>query len=146
MPTYQVTYELQDAYGRKTRKRFETISSIADHAAAVAAANTLAVALADLTELDILAHNVSLRTIYSDSVVAGANKDEGVTLTLQKADNYNAAIKVPGPINAIFNADGSVDLSNAIVTAFVNEFLVGADFTFSDGEQANSLVSGRLDK
>lgn len=146
MPIYNVTYEMVDDYGRKTTKRFETIATMADHPAAVAAAAALATDLANLTELDILAYSVSQRIVYTDTVVSGANKDEGVTLVLRKEDNFNGVIKVPGPINSIFNTDGTVDLTDAAVTAFVSNFLSSADFTFSDGEQATVLLSGSLDK
>jgi hypothetical protein len=55
-------------------------------------------------------------------------------------------LKVPGPINAIFNADGTVNLTHAAVAAFVANFLTGGDFTFSDGEQATAVIRGTLDK
>lgn len=146
MPTYKVTFEMVDAYGRAASKTFETVSSMADETAALAAAASLATALANLTELDILAYSVGQRIVYTDTADAGANRDEGVTFTLRKADNYKAPIKVPGPVNSIFDIAGNVDLTDGIVTAFINNFLTGASFTFSDGEQASAVVSGTLDK
>lgn len=146
MPAYTVTFELVDAYQRQTRKTFETVDTIADETAALAAAAALATDLANLTEADILAYHVSQRVVYTDTVTAGANIDEGVTFSLRKVDNFKAPIKVPAPINSIFQADGSVNLSDAAVTAFIANFLTGGDFTFSDGEQASALLSGRLDK
>lgn len=146
MPTFTVSYELVDFYKRKGTKRYETTATMTDFAAAQAAAAALATDLANITEMEILAYSVGERTVYSDSVISGANKDEGVTFTMRKLDNQNAALKVPAPINAIFNEDGTVDLLDAAVTAYVANFMSGADFTFSDGEQASQLVSGRLDK
>lgn len=146
MPEYRVAVDLVDAYERSARKEFYTVSTMADHASAVAAAASLMSDLANLTELRILSYTVGERTVYTDTVDAGANKDEGVTLTMRKSNNYKDSIKVPGPINAIFNADGTVDLTDAAVTAFVANFLTGGDFTFSDGEQATELVKGVLDK
>lgn len=145
MPTYDVRFEMLDAYNRRASKTFQTVD-LADEAAALAAAAGLATDLANLTELDILAYNVSQRVVYTDTVTAGANRDEGVTFTLRKVDNYNDDLKVPGPINAIFDANGNVDPVNAAVAAFISNFLTGGDFTFSDGEQATALVKGTLDK
>lgn len=145
MPAYSVMFELIDDYNRKTRKTFETVPTTADEAAAQAAAAALATDLGNITEARILAYTVARRTVYTDSVTTGANRDEGAILSLRKEDNYLDAIRVPAPINAIFNADGTVDLANGAVTAFVANFLTGGDFTFSDGEQASELVSGYLE-
>lgn len=146
MPQFTVTYDMVDAYGRSARKTYETKATMADFAAASAAASALAADLAGLTEAEILSYTVALRSTYSDSVTTGANKDEGVTLVLRKEDNFKGVLRVPAPINAIFDAQGSVDITDAAVTAFVSNFLTGADFVFSDGEQASALLSGRLDK
>jgi hypothetical protein len=146
MPEFLVMYELEDAYHRKTRKTFATVDDMADFDAAVTAAGDLAADIAGLSELDVLAYTVSQRTAYTDTVTAGANKDEGVTFTMRKADNRNDDIKVPGPINAIFNTQGQADMANAAVTAFLANFLTGGDFTFSDGEQAIEAIKGTLDE
>ena len=145
MPNYQVSYELVDAYGRSGRKVFET-AVLADFPAALASASGLANDLANLTEMEILAYTVSQRVAYNDTVTPGANKDEGVTLVLRKEDNYKAVIKVPAPINSIFDGMGNADIVDAIVSAFASNFLTGGDFVFSDGEQASALLSGKLDK
>ena len=146
MPAYTVTFSLVDAYNRQTTKEFETVDTIADETEALAAAAALATDLANLTELRILSYAVGQRVVYTDTVTADANVDEGVTFSLRKEDNYKAPLKVPGPLNSIFQPDGSVILTNAAVTAFVANFLTGGDFTFSDGEQATELISGKLDK
>jgi len=146
MPVYEVSFEMVDAYQRSAKKAWETVSTIADETAALAAAAGLATDLGNLTELDILAYTVKQRVVYTDTVVAGANRDEGVTFQLRKADNFRGTIGVPGPINGIFNPDGTVILTDAAVAAFISNFLVGGDFTFSDGEQAVALLRGTLDK
>lgn len=146
MPSYEVVYSMEDAYGRPTTKTFQSVDTLADETAALAAAAGLATDLANLTEAVILSYSVKQRVPYTDSVDPGANKDEGVTFSIRKVDNFKDVIKVPAPINAIFNADGTVDLTNAAVTAFISNFLVGGDFTFSDGEQGSALLSGKLDE
>ena len=146
MPAFKVMYELVDDYERKFRKTFETVDTIADFDAAVVVAGDLAQDIAGLTEGRILAYTVSQRTVYTDVVTTGANRDEGVTFTLRKEDNQNDSIKMNAPINAIFNLDGTVNLTHAAVTAFIANFLTGGDFTFSDGEQADELLRGKLDE
>ncbi len=148
MPEYQVGVEMADDYGRVMRKSFNTISTMATHIAAVTAAAGLMVDLEALTEARVIAYTVALRTIESDTVTAGANKDEGITLSVRKEDGFKDTIKVPAPLNSVINADGTVDIADALVTNFYDNFETGGgEFTFSDGEQAESggLISGRLD-
>jgi len=146
MPKFNVTFELVDAYGRSARKSYETTESMADFSAAATAAAALAADLAGITEAEVLSYVISHRSTYSDSVTVGANRDEGATLVLRKEDNFKGVLRVPAPINAIFDAQGNVDITNSAVTNFVANFLSGADFVFSDGEQATAILSGKLDK
>lgn len=151
MTIFQVNVTLQDAYGRKTRKRFETEDiSGADEGAkfitALAAAVSLMTNLGALSEADILYYSVGTEITYTDTADAGANIDEGITLVASKDDNKQGVLKVPAPVNSVVNADGTVDLTDALVTAYVAEFQAGGEFTFSDGEKVVALISGRLDK
>lgn len=151
MTVFRVNVALQDAYGRKTRKTFETVDiSGADVGAEFLVANVAAAALmtdlAALTEAEILWFTCGLETTYTDSVVAGANIDEGITLVVDKADSKRGNLKVPAPINSVINADGTVDITDAAITAYVANFQAGGDFLFSDGEEVQNIISGRLDK
>jgi len=143
MADFEVTYTLEDAYQRVGTKRYDF--SAADHPTALTAALAMADDLAALTEMRILWYVVHTRVAYSDSVTAGANKDEGITLVVRTTDNEKAVLKVPGPMNAVINADGTVDITNALVSDYVDNFITG-DFTVSDGEDVTELLSGRLDK
>lgn len=149
MPIYGLYVEMVDAYNRPTSKRFES-TDLADYDAAAASAAALLTDLAVLTECRILASTVSERVAFTDAVTAGANKDEGVTFTLRLPDNKKDSLSVPGPINAIFDANGMVITSPSIpvaVTNFLDNFADGAgDWTFSDGEQWTEFVKGTLDK
>jgi hypothetical protein len=148
---YRITYVFRDAYGRKTRKLLETevISDVdlpTEFNTAAGYAAAMATALANLSEAELLWYTIAYEVVYADTVDAGANVDEGVTFVCEKGDGKNGVIKVAAPINAIFNVDGSVDLTDGVVTAFLNQFLVGGGFTFSDGENVTQILSGRLDK
>lgn len=151
MTVFTLSVTMMDAYGRTTRKLYKTedISGAdvgAEYLAAQGFATTFLTALGNLTEAEILYYNLGREVVYSDSVVAGANVDEGLTAVALKTNNKKVVIKVPAPINAVFNADGTLDITDGIVTAYMNHFIATAGFTISDGENIVSLVSGRLDK
>lgn len=146
MPAYRVVVELIDAFERQGRKTFVTKDSIADFDAAKTAAAGLMTDLGNLTKMRILAYSVSERVVYTDTVEGDANKDEGLTLSLRKADNYVDVIRVPAPILTIFDAADNADVNDAAVAAFASNFFSGGDFTFSDGEVATEIVRGKLDK
>jgi hypothetical protein len=140
---FPVSVSLVDAYGRPATKHFDV--NAATHGDAVTAAGALMTDLAGVTELRILSYVIGERVTYTDTVDAGANRDEGVTFSVRTADNEKAVIKVPGPVNAIFNGDGSVDLTDGAVTAFIANYLAGTVLV-DDGETVTELISGRLDK
>lgn len=147
--THNVT--LVDDYGRITRKQFKTEDiSGADLGAEYLSANTFAgtlnTALAALSEAQILYYNLGREVVSGDTVVVGANVDEGLTALARKLNNKLTVLKVPAPMNAVFNPDGTLDILDAIVTAYTDHFKVGGGFTTSDGENITDLVSGRLDK
>lgn len=145
MPVYNVNVEIVDAQNRKTSKNYET-QDLADFAAALVAADTLVDALALITEGDILSYIVSQRIVYTDTVTAGANADEGGTFVLRKADNRHCAHKIPMPIAAIRQPDGSLDIEDASVIAYFGNFMDAGDFVMSDGEVVTTVISGKLDR
>ena len=146
MPQFLLNVEMVDSMGRKARKSFVSSPDVADFDAATTAAAGLVADLAALSELRILAYTLGQRTVYADTFDAGANKDEGLTLVVEKTDNYRAVLAVPGPIQAVRNSDGTADVSNAAVAAYIANFIDGADlWTLSDGEFITGVLSGRID-
>lgn len=139
-----VSFQMVDSQNRAVSKTFQT-ANLADFAAVSAAASALATDLGNITGARILSYTINIRTVYTDNVTAGSNRDEGLTLVLRKSDNYKDILRVPAPID-VFDGNGNVDVTNVAVTAFVSNFLTDGDFTFSDGEQATELLSGSLDK
>lgn len=142
MAEFGLRVAMVDAYQRPVSRTY-TVEAI-DHATALAAAGTFMSDLANITEARILWYTIADETVYSDAVTAGANRDEGATMVVRKADNKLATFNVPAPINAIFDADGTVDLTDTAVTALMAHFLSGV-FRVSDHEVVAELVSGRLD-
>jgi hypothetical protein len=145
MPNFITTIELVDAAGRSARKTYEHNET--DFATAQVAAAALADDLQAITELEVLAHTTSERTVYGSGVLtSGANKDEGAVFSLRKADNYKASHRVPGPIQAMRNTGNDrLDTDNADVVEYFQNFITG-NFTISDGESATALISGVLEK
>ena len=151
MTIFTLAVTLEDDYGRISRKRYETedISGIdvgAEYLVAQGFATTLLTALGNLSEMDILYYNLGREVTYTDTVVAGANKDVGLTALGRKTDNKLTVIKVPAPVDTVFNPDGTLDITDALVTAYTNHFIATGGFTISDGENIVALVRGRLDE
>lgn len=151
MTVFTLNVTLVDDYGRTTRKQYKTedISDIdlgAEYLAANVFAGTLTVALAALSEAQILYYNLGREVTSGDTVVVGANVDEGLTALALKLNNKRTVLKVPAPANSVFNPDGTLDILDAVVTAYTDHFKVAGGFTTSDGENITGLISGRLDK
>ena len=115
-----------------------------DQPTAVTQAEAFMDDMAPITELNILSYTVMERVVYSDSVTAGANRDEGITFSVRTADNEKATVKIPGPTNAILTSDGTVNLSDADVVAFIAHYTSG-EILVDDGEVVTAFLSGRLD-
>lgn len=144
MPNYLVKYSLVDSMGRPGTKTLET-QVLVDQAAALTAAASMAILLDDVTEMRIKSYTVSERIVYTDTFEAGANRDEGASITVEKADNYNAPHNIPAPVQAMRLPDGTVDLTNAALIAYFAEFEATGDFQLSDGEVITSVVRGTID-
>lgn len=151
MTVFTLNVTLQDAYGRTTRKLYKTEDIVgvdvgAEYLTAQGFATTLLTALSNLSEAEILYYNLGREVTYSDTADPGANVDEGMTALARKTNNKLVVLKVPAPVNAVFNPDGTLDVLDAVVTAYTNHFIATGGFTISDGENIVALVSGRLDK
>jgi hypothetical protein len=140
---FDLTVQMEDDYGRGHTKRFQTDE--VDFATAQTAINGFLADLAGLTKLQIVTYTISEKSAYSDAIVSGANKDAGITLSVRKDDGEKAVLKVPDPVVGVVLGDGSVDLTNALVVDFVDNFITG-NFKVSDGEDTTALLSGRLDE
>lgn len=118
----------------------------ADILLADAAADALMSDLAALSGLGIVRSFLSVMKVGSQVITAGANKDEGLTMIVEKPDSYKAVVKVPAPPQSIFDGNGNLDIADPLATDYIANFLVGADWTVSDGEFVSELISGSLDE
>ena len=145
MPIFNLSIRLRDAFGREGRKSFQVED--ATFGGALTASGAFLTDLAALTMMQVLEYSLAQAVDYTDTVTANANRDEGVTfsVSIAGAPGKKAVTKLFAPEKGIFNADGTVDLADAAVTAYFTHFLSGF-VKVSDGEQVGALLSGRLDK
>ena len=143
MPIYDLTFTLRDDFTRETTRSFQV--DAVDFDAASTGASAFASDYAALSMASILKFVLKESTEYTDVIETDANIDEGVTFSWQTTPSKKAPSKVPAPIKAIFNADGSVDLTHVAVSAYASHYL-GGFVLISDGETATALLSGKLDK
>lgn len=142
-----VTYTFTDDEGRSTTRTWTTTSS------------TIALALVDVTafvailtaafDCGLSGVTITNKSIADDfAATADANIDEGATFQVTADDGYDYSIKVPIPKLAIRAGGGAIDLANAQVLAFTNQFLTGGKWRVNN--RAPTFVTvvnkGLLDK
>jgi len=137
--------ELVDAFNRNTAKRFAMNAGVTTFALAQTAATDLLTDLEAVTEARILAYTISERTVYTDSVTSGANRDEGVTLSVRKEDSRKDVLRIPAPVKSFVNPDSTVDITATPIVNYTDNFLAAGEFTLSDGESIAEVLSGVLD-
>ena len=76
----------------------------------------------------------------------GANIDEGATfsITLPGDSGRYASFTLPMPIEAARLDDGRIDLTDVNIAALI-ALIEGGQILVSDGEEADTVISGRLD-
>lgn len=151
MTVFVLSVTLEDDFGRTARKRYQTEDIVgvdvgAEYLTAQGFATTLLTALGNLSEMRILYYSLGRDVTYTDTVDADANNDQGLTAVARKLNNKLTVLKVPGPVMSVFQVDGTLDILDALVTAYTNHFIATAGFTTSDGETITALVRGRLDQ
>lgn len=146
MPKVSVT--MIDDYGRTTKRVYEieTQVDLATYTAAVAA---LLVDIQAVSDLGVVRADLILDGITAGyAVTAGANVDVGATFSglIDGGNGKKASLKLPGIKAAVVNADGTVDLTDADVIAYLANWLTAGDYMLSDGETISSWLRGTLDK
>lgn len=143
MANFQLAVSYIDAYKRRGTKSF--LLSAIDYPTALTNAGTFVGELANAMMANILKYSLATEVVYSDTVDALANKDEGVTISCDLGGGKTAALKIPTPVKSYVNADGTVDLTDAIITALESTYIAG-EVLISDGEVVIDFLSGKLDK
>jgi hypothetical protein len=146
MPFFSLS--LVDAFGRRTTKRIEVETQIllADYQAI---ATDVAGKLDAITDLQLVRMDLVLSMGETFDVVAGANVDVGGTFTgrIDGGEGKQASHKVPGFKLGKVDPDGTIDLTDADVDAYLDLYLAaGGTLLLSDGEQMEAWVKGHLDR
>lgn len=133
-----------DDYGRSLTKGFETD--------ATTLANAKTYVEAGLTALHAISDAGWAKQDYLDAQVttqaatAGANRDVGATLRVALNNGKNYAMKIPMPAAGIVNPDGSIDIADADLLAYVALFETAGHLRVSEGNYVTAILSGSLDK
>jgi hypothetical protein len=135
---------LRDAYSRYGSKTFDGVATT------VAQAQTDAGALAvDLDAVSLAATvktRVSVDELIASVPQAGANIDAGATLHCRLDNGKLYGLKIPAVNPSIVNPDGSIDITDVLVTSFVAHFQSGGEFTVSEGNLITAIEYGELDR
>lgn len=139
---------LQDSYGRQTVRQIEigVQTTVAEYVTAIGLYLT---DLAAVTDLACVRADVILKAKGTPFVgTAGSNVDVGGTVSglLTDGNGKKGSLKIPGIIPAAVAADGTLDLTNGLLAAYLDNFEPAGDCYISDGETVTTWVKGALDK
>lgn len=139
--TISITYV--DDYGRTSTRRYENTRTTISDAAADAAA--LIAAYGAIGDLGVAKFEISQMTPQSVSPGSGANLDTGGTVhaVLENARQY--AAHIPGIKAAVVNPDGSLDLGDSDLLAYLALFETAGHFRVSEGNYFVTYRYGELD-
>lgn len=144
----KISVKLIDDYGRTSTKRLELATDVA--ATAITDAVTVAEGLAAASDCGLLSCTVLFdAAVTPTSATSGGNLDAGASIQglLTGTPAKYATLKVPAPLAAYINSDGTIDLANATLKTFLDfytEAVIKCDI--SDGETVDSWVKGTLDR
>lgn len=142
---YDITFTLLDAYGRTTTRRYGNNRSLMADAltdSATMVGLLEAISLSAVSKYSI----ASVVPVASPSPEAGANNDAGCTIHCRMDNAKLVGLKVPAIDPAKVEADGSIDIADSDVAAFVGAFATGAHWRVSEGNYISLAVSAELDR
>jgi hypothetical protein len=150
MPGYLIL-TFRDGFQRESTRRIEMTDQVllADY---IANCNLLLNELADVTDLAIVkaAMRITDGLILPGGDGAGSNIDVGATFQgeLGGGDGKKGILRIPGFPLAKVGGDGSIDLEDADVAAYLDLFGTPPNnkFRISDGEYVAAWLRGTLDK
>ena len=144
----KMSIKLVDDYERYTTKRYEL--KTADPAQAVTDALVVAPLLAAATDCGLVSCTVLIEAgITPTTPTANANLDAGATIQGRLAGTAGkfASTKIPAPLAAYIEPDGTIDLTNATLKAFLDKWIPATDLLLiSDGEGVTEWLKGTLDR
>lgn len=146
---FEITVKLVDEGANFTTMTFQCQDTT--YANVVIAKTALVAALDAVT--DCVIQRVSINEVWKNDAFAYPSDVEtanklSMTVELEGGTGKKANLKIPGPIKAMFGASGTagfntLDTGNALILTYVAMFENAAEFYISDGEFAETLISGK---
>lgn len=146
---FEITIKLVDEGANFSTMTFQCRDTL--YADVVTAKTALVAALDAVTNCVI--QRVSINEVWANDAFAypsGVETANKLSITAELAGGVGkkANMKIPGPIDAMFGASGTagfntLDTSNAAIITYTNLFKSAGDFYISDGEDFETLVSGK---
>lgn len=141
----QVTMIDQQGYTRKV-----TVEIMgADAAATFLNATGVLATLQDVSRLGTTKANLGIKmSAVGDPAGTPSYSDLGATFRgISHTDGEIVTLKIPDILTDAINIDGTVDILNATVKAYLDNFVFGTGLAMlSDGEQVDYWINGVLDK
>lgn len=146
---WEVEYHFLDKGLDTTTRKYKVDAAI------TAYADVLSAAIALGADLDAVSYafitGYTIRGVYEEGTVvtpsvdgARVSIDALITGSIQDHPLKSANLSIPAPVEAVFEATSGegvdiVDAGAAIVENFTDNFVNGAEFTVSDGEQFDDV-------
>lgn len=142
-----VQFRWLDAYGRVRRQTLTTTATtIADALTNVAAFVPLFDAISDGGLQSVSVNSQDEAEAYA--AAAGSNIDVNASLQVQGDDGYKYDLNVPMIQAALVIGGGAIDISDANLVAWTNQFLTGGVWRMNNRTPTfiTSVIKGILDK
>ena len=141
---FDVTFTLQDAYARRTTRRYTNTRTLLADCQSDAA--TMLATLEALSKCAVVKVEIGIPTTYATSPESQANVDAGATIHARLNNGKLAPVRIPAIDPAKLNADGSVKLDDTDVDALATAMGSGGHWTISEGNTVTRFESGELDR
>lgn len=139
----RVTLTLIDAWSRTTTRSAECTETVLANVLAAAAA--LQTDWAALTLLGQVGRTVTDEAPLAIAAAAGCNRNETASLRCRLDNGKVHVFSIPDPVAAVIDADGTLDIADAIITDFVANFMLAGLFRVSEGNYVTNILSGKMD-
>lgn len=146
---FEITIKLVDEGANHSTLTFKCRDTA--YADVVTAKTALIAALDAVT--DCVIQRVSINEVWQNDAFAypsGVETANKLSITAELAGGIGkkANMKIPGPIDAMFGASGTagfntLNTANAAIITYTNLFKAAGDFYISDGEDFETLISGK---
>jgi len=145
MAIYAVNFKILDIEGRV--KSREVLFDVADEAALLAAAASFETDYQAIQKCGIVDYTYRRSVAVNNTPDAGSNVDAGFTTLWDTALAVNPTTKVIDPKDSIKDGQGGIDLSDALVIAWFENYTVDdARLNINNPTQPTDIIRATLDK